>query len=267
MVVGVDPSFFGIGGLVIAWHGLLTALGIVVTMWIAIWQAKRHGLQPQDVVGVFPWGIILGLVGARISHVIDNLGFYSRYPHHILAMWNGGMGWYGGLIGATLAVVLYARAKRLPLGRLLDVAALGGFLGLAIGRIGCFLNGDSWGLPTSLPWGVTYINPGAMAPLGVTGHPAALYEIIWIALMVGVLWVLRKRFVSEGSLFLTAVAAYSVGRFLISWTRGEPAILGPLHQAHVFSILLFAGAVGLLVYRRMKRPSLSPRVAAPPPMA
>lgn len=267
MVIGVDPNLGTIGGLTIAWHGLVTALGIIVAMWTALWQAKRHGLQPQDVVGVFPWAIILGLAGARISHVIDNIPFYSRYPHLILAMWNGGMGWYGGLIGATVAVALYARAKRLSMGRLLDLAAIGGFLGLAVGRIGCFLNGDSWGLATSLPWGVTYINPHTMAPLGIKGHPAALYEIIWIVLMVGALWVLRKRFVSDGSMFLTSVAIYSVGRFLISWTRGEPAILGPLHQAHVFSILLFAGAIGLLVYRRMKRPSLNPRVAAPPPLA
>ena len=127
----------------------------------------------------------------------------------------------------------------------------GVILGLSIGRIGCTVNGDSPGTATSLPWGFTYTHPDAFSPPWPT-HPAAVYEILWNMVILMVLWRWWKRLSPDGSLFLVMLAAYSFGRFWISWMRDEPAVFGPLHQSHVISLLLFVIAVGLLAYRKAR---------------
>jgi phosphatidylglycerol:prolipoprotein diacylglycerol transferase len=119
-------------------------------------------------------------------------------------------------------------------------------LGLSIGRIGCTINGDAAGTPTSLPWAFTYTHPDSFAPLWVATHPAPVYEILWIMAILGLLWWLKGKIKPDGSLFLVMLAAYSFGRFIISWARDEGAVLGPLHQSHIISLVLFVAAVFLL---------------------
>ncbi len=139
-------------------------------------------------------------------------------------MQEGGLGWYGALIGGTLAVAVYSRIAKFSLGKFADAVAPGLFLGLAIGRIGCTLNGDSPGAETTLPWGLAYTNPAALVPadlLGVPTHPAPVYEILWIMVMLLVLWRLWKRLSPDGSLFLVSLVLYAVGRFIVSWSQGR----------------------------------------------
>jgi phosphatidylglycerol:prolipoprotein diacylglycerol transferase len=167
----------------------------------------------------------------------------------MLAVQRGGLGWYGALIGGTLGVAIYARLKKFPLGRFADAVAPGIILGLSFGRIGCTLNGDSPGSPTTLPWGLVYTNT-PFAPYGVSTHPAAVYEILWNMVILVVLWRLWRRLSPDGSLFLVSLVMYSVGRFAISWFRAEDHVLGPLHQSHLISLAIFIIAAGLLAYRK-----------------
>jgi len=251
ITIGFDPLFRDIGSSSIGWHGLLMMLGIVVATWLTVRLAVKNGIPADFVYTTAFWIVASGLIGARLIHVLDNLDFYRKEPGEILAFWNGGLSWYGGFLGGLLAGVVCARLSKISLGRFADAVSLGVILGLAIGRIGCTINGDSYGTPTSLPWGLVYTNPNAYAPLFVAGHPAPVYEIIWDLIIFGVLWRLRGRLRPDGSLFLTMVAMYSLGRFLISWVREEPAVLGPLHQAHIISLVLFVGALALLARRRV----------------
>ena len=172
----------------------------------------------------------------------------------MIALWNGGLGWYGGLIGGVLAVVVYSRIRKFSLARFADAAAPGIMLGLSIGRIGCTINGDSVGTPTSLPWGFIYTNPDSYAYpyLWVATHPAAVYEIIWNMALFALLWRLKDRIKPDGSLFLVMIAVYSFGRFFISFVRDEVLVLGPLHESHIISIALFVIAVALLAYRKVR---------------
>jgi len=181
----------------------------------------------------------------------------------ILAFHEGGLAGYGGLIGGIVAVVIYARVKKFSLGRFADAAAPGVILGLSIGRIGCTSNGDAAGTPTSLPWGLVYTHPDSFAPLWVSTHPAPVYEILWNLAVVGVLLWLTGKIRPDGSIFLVMLATYSVGRFIISWARDEAAVLGPLHQSHIISLVLFAVAVGLLIYFKAGR--VKPETAEPAP--
>jgi len=226
-------------------------LGIIVATWLSMRLAKEGGMSAEVVFGSAFWLVLFGLLGARLVHVLDNLDVYGDDPGRILAFWKGGLSWYGALLGGLLGGFIAARVHKISLARFADILAPAIILGLSIGRIGCTINGDAYGTPTGLPWGLVYTHPDAYADLNVAGHPAAVYEIIWNLMVFGILWRLKGRIRPDGSLFLAMVAMYSFGRFFISWVREEPAVLGPLHQAHIISLVLFVGAVALLAYWRV----------------
>ena len=239
-----------IGSLEVGWHGMLMFVGIIVATLLTVRLAAKARISAESVYISAFWIVLFGLIGARLIHVLDNLDIYSDHPSEIMALWQGGLSWYGGLLGGILGGAIYARIDKIPLGRFADIAAPGVILGLSIGRIGCTLNGDSYGTPTSLPWGLVYTNPNAYAERFVAGHPAAVYEIIWNLIVFAVLWKLKDRIRPDWSLFLTMIAMYSFGRFFISWGRAEPPVLGPLHQSHIISLVLFTMATALLVLRK-----------------
>ncbi|MFC1924007.1 prolipoprotein diacylglyceryl transferase [Chloroflexota bacterium] len=249
MTIDIDPDIFSIGSHATGWHGVMMVLGIIVAVLLAARLAVKEGISSQAVYTSAFWIVICGLIGARLTHVIDDFDYYRNHLTQIFALWEGGMGWYGGFIGGILAGVVYAKVNKISVGKFADIVGLGVMLGLAIGRIGCTINGDAYGSPTSLPWGLTYTHPDAFADPFVAGHPAPVYEIIWLLAIFAVLWKLRGRLIPPGSLFLVTVALYSFGRFFISWARAEPDVLGPLHQAHIISIVMFVGALAFLAYR------------------
>lgn len=251
MTIGMDPIIFNIGSHPIGWHGVMMVTGIIVATLLAGRLALKEGIPSQAIYTSAFWIVLFGLIGARLAHVIDDFDYYSDNLGEIPALWEGGLGWYGGYVGGMVGGVVYAKLAKIPLARLADTVALGVILGLAIGRVGCTINGDAYGTPTSMPWGLTYTHHDAYADLFVKGHPAPVYEIIWILITVGALWRLRGRLSPPGSLFLATVAMYSFGRFFISWVREEPAVLGPLHQAHLFSIILVVGSLAFLFYRKV----------------
>lgn len=227
------------------------ALAIIAGVGFSIYISRNGDLSPETVYTPVLWALVGGMLGARATHVIDNFDHYSENLGEIFLLWEGGLGWYGGLIGGALAAAICARIKHLPLAKLLDFAAPGVLVGLSVGRIGCLLNGDSHGIATDLPWAITYTNT-PFAPNDIAGHPSPVYEIIWNILVVGVLLRLRSIFKQDGELFLYMIALYSFGRFFISWTRDETEVLGALHQAHLISIILFATAVSSAIYIRIK---------------
>ena len=261
ITIGWDPIIFDLGPTSIGWHGVLMLLGMVVATLLTARFAEQSGIPRYWVYTTAFWIILFGLIGARLSHVLDELDVYSENPTQILAFWEGGLGWYGGLLGGLAAGIVCARVNKVRVGQFADAVAPAAILGLAIGRIGCTINGDAYGTPTDLPWGLIYTHPDAYADPLVAGHPAPVYEIFWNLIVFGVLYKLRGRLKPEGALFLTMLAMYSAGRFCISWVRAEDALVGPLHQSHVFSLLLFTVAVGLLAYWRVRWVSARPETA------
>lgn len=256
MTIGIDPILGHLGTVEIAWHGVMMALGIVTGIIISLYLARKAGYTSEVIWSLalpgILWGLIGGMIGTRVVHVLGNLNYYTVHPERIVAIWEGGMAWYGGLLGGIIAVGIYARVKKFSLWRILDIAAPGTMIGLAVGRIGCTLNGDACGTPASLPWAITYTNT-PYAPYGVPTHPAPVYEIIWILIISVVLWRLWGKLRPPGSIFLLTIALYSLGRFGISWVRNplnEPAVLGSFHEAHIISLVLLLVAVFLLFYRQ-----------------
>lgn len=266
ITIGIDPNIFNLGSLAIGWHGVFMVLGIIAGIWLTLYLAKRAGIAEEFIYTSAFSAVLFGLIGARLVHVLDNLSYYGDNPRQILAFWEGGLAWYGGLIGGVLAVVVYAKVRKFSLGHFADAAAPGVILGLAIGRIGCTINGDAYGTPTSLPWGLVYTH-SPYAPFWVATHPAPIYEIIWDLIIFALLWRLKGRLKPPGAFFLLMVAMYSFGRFFISWVRAEPAVVGPLHEAHIISLILFLGAVALLIYKKVAwaKPEIAERSSGDEP--
>ncbi|MGB2798266.1 MAG: prolipoprotein diacylglyceryl transferase [Dehalococcoidia bacterium] len=257
--IGIDPIFFKIGSFEVGWHGVIVVLAVIVAIGLSIWFVKGTGVKKEVIYGVAPWAIIGGIIGARLFHVIDYLAStYISNPMQILQFWYG-LSIFGAILGGTLAVVIYARISNLHFGHFADAVAPAVILAQAVGRIGCTINGDAWGAPTSLPWAFVYNHPNAAATTlfwGEPTHPSPVYEIIWDLIVFAVLWRLRGRLKPDGSLFLLYLSLYSFGRFFIEFTRAvtlaQVNLGGVLHTPHFIALLVMAICIALLVYRMRK---------------
>ena len=248
IIVNIDPVFFSSGPITIRWYGVSISIAILVGILLAIREASRRGISEDDILYVALWGIPAAMVGARVFHVIDAWDYYSTYPLQILAFQEGGLAIYGGLAGGLLAGALAARRKRLLSWGLLDIAAPSLILGQAIGRVGCFINGDYQGVPTTLPWATSYIHPGNLAPDSQPRQPTQVYEMIYDLLLFGLLLLIRRRLKRDGVLFAIYAAVYAFGRFWISLLReGAPFLMG-LREAQATSVVVFVVTVPLTIY-------------------
>ena len=262
--IGMDPNIFTAGSFTMSWHGLLTGLAVLAAVILVARLAREKDFTIEDVYSTALWGIVGGIIGARLFHVIDKWSSIYQYrPIQALYFWEGGLSLYGALVGGFVFGITYAAIRKMPLGKVADLAAPGMILAQAIGRIGCTINGDAYGTPTSLPWGVLYTNPKAADTAGpwvngqlVAGHPVPVYEIIYDLIILIVLLRLRKRLKNDWMLFLIYASAYALGRLGLDFLRGdEAAIAGPLHQAQVISLAVLALMIPLLVWLA-RRPAL-----------
>lgn len=261
--IGIDPILFSIGSFEIGWHGIFVVIAVIVGIGLSVWFARGSGIKREVIYSMSPWAIIGGIIGARLFHVIDYYDYYIQNPLQIFQFWYG-LSIFGAILGGTLAVFIYTRIRHLSLGRLADGVAPALILAQAVGRIGCTINGDAWGGPSSLPWAFVYTHPNAVGTClywGVPTHPSPVYEIIWGILVFAVLWKLRGRLEPDGSLFLLYLSLYSFGRFLIEFTRAvteaEINVGGLLHAPHFIAILVIAICIPLLIYR-MRRARAEP---------
>jgi phosphatidylglycerol:prolipoprotein diacylglycerol transferase len=227
----------------------MIGLGIIAGSYVGVKEAARRGVPIDEAVNVATWAIPAAFVFARLFHVIDSLPYYVANPIKIIAINEGGMAIYGGLIGGMLGGLAYAKTHGLPVGKLADAAAPGMVLGQAIGRIGCFFNGDHQGTPATMPWATMYTNPNTLVPdFGVPRHPTQTYEGLFDLAVFGLLWWMRTRVAIDGVLFWTYASLYSLGRFWISFLRLDADFLFGLKEAQVLSLVTFMIGMPLLVY-------------------
>ncbi len=255
----MHPVFVRIGPLEIRYYGLMYLVAFVVGFFLIRAEVRRRGLglSTEDLLDIFLVTIPLGLLGARIYYVLFRLDFFLSHPAEIPAIWHGGLAIHGGLLGGALGLWLGARWKKVYIWELADCSVPAVILGQALGRIGNLMNGDAYGLPTSLPWGIVFPpgSPAGQAFPGTPLHPTMIYEMLGNLMIFALLWRLRKRPAKPG--FLTAVyfMGYSVVRGLVSIVRGDSLWLGPIRAAHVASFLLFFGFGIWLLVARLWKPS------------
>lgn len=260
MMCTTDPYskvFINLGGISIAWYGIIIASGLFLGLYLASRESNRLGLQKDLIVDFIVFAAPIAIIFARIYYVIFEWDMYKNGPwYNIFEIWNGGIAIHGALIGSVLTAIVFSYVRKVSFWQLADVVAPSLILGQAIGRWGNFMNQEAFGGPISeaaynnfLQYFPDFIM-NQMCIEGVMHHPTFLYESLWNFLIFGLLLYLRRFNPLRGEMFLSYVVTYSIGRMFIEMMRTDSLMLGSLRQAVVLSIVLIIGAVIMIIYRR-----------------
>lgn len=257
MVINIDPILFSFGPFEIRWYGLMYVVAITIGLLVAWPYARSKGITDKQMENIVLWAIPSGLIGARLYYVIQQpLGPYLTQPWRILAVWEGGMAFYGAIFAVVAVVIFLAWRLKMDIFKMLDVSVLFAVTGQFFGRIGNIINGDVLGYPTTLPWGFTYIHPNSFAPRhDIAYHPAAVYEAMINIVLFSIMFAVRHKF-KPGILFFFYIFSYSFSHFLVFFWRDNEVVAWGLKQAQITSIavllITLIGLVCLLIYRRRK---------------
>ncbi len=247
--IGVDPVAFSLGMLEIRWYGIMVVLAIISILAVSLLEAKRLQVEQDHIYNLAIFAVIGGIIFARLIHIIDRLDYYIQHPSQILGF--EGVGVYGAVIGVLLAVIIYCYVKKLSIWLIADLVSPGALLGMAVGRIGCILNGCCYGVESDAFFSVTYTNPHTYAPLNVSVLPTQFFHLLWNLAAFGVVWALRKRLQPRGNLFLLYLAFYALGDLIIRFFRqGTPWLFG-IQQAQLIGIIILVVTVPWFIYRML----------------
>lgn len=244
----LNPIAFQLGPIAVHWYGIIIGLGALLGLWLAVREGERRGLHKDTFVDLVLFAIPIAILCARAYYVIFQWGYYSEHPDQIIQIWNGGLAIHGGLIGAVLTGIIYAKVKGLSFWKLADIGAPSILLGQAIGRWGNFMNQEAHGEAVSRAFLENLHLPdfiiNQMYIDGQYYQPTFLYESLWSFTGVVVLLLLRKANLKRGELFLIYVIWYSMGRYFIEGLRTDSLMLTEnLRIAQVISIVLILCAV------------------------
>ena len=260
ILIDLDPNIIRLGPLLITWHGVFSVLGIIAAARLGFWLLERNGVELKGGGGDgLAWMVIVGLIGARLLYVWENFRIFANGQIlRMFALTEGGISQWGGLFGAMLGAFIWARRSKFSYWKMVDAGGPAAMIGLAIGRIGDVINGEHHGTPTTLPWGVEYVNPNTLGEPGRIVHPEVAYEmVLCLAILAAILPFherLKKR-LPDGALGLIYFGIYAAGRFLLSFMRTDPSVFLGLRQAQIASALMVAAALILVpvLFRRAAR--------------
>jgi phosphatidylglycerol---prolipoprotein diacylglyceryl transferase len=270
---------FPIGPLYIRFYGIILMLGTVAGAWLATREARRRGYDPEIVWDLLIYLIIGGVLGARLWHILTpppssieqgiTTYFYLTHPLDALAIWRGGLGIFGGVIGGAIALYFYTRKYKLNFAEWTDIAVPGVALGQAIGRFGNFFNQELYGAPTNLPWKL-YIDP-AHRLSGFEDveyfHPLFAYEsILSLANMFFLLWIARtyEGRLKRGDLLLTYLITYPVIRFGLDFLRLDASRVAGVNANQTAMAVVAVLAAAALVWRHRQTSSATAKPVRQP---
>jgi phosphatidylglycerol:prolipoprotein diacylglycerol transferase len=260
----IDPVAIRIGGLEIHWYGIIIASAVLAAGWVGTQEARRRGEDPDTGWAMLLPVLVLAVIGARLYHVIHQWDYYSQNLAQIPAIWTGGLGIPGAVVGGVLAIWLYSRWSKLNTLRWLDIFASTMLLGQAIGRLGNFVNQELYGPPTTLPWGIpidaAHREPQwanlAVYPVDTTRfHPLFAYEAILnlIGFFV-ILWLARRlaHRLYDGDILLVYLMWYSAVRVALETFRVNNWLILGIPTATWLGIVTFLAAGAFLWLRHAR---------------
>jgi phosphatidylglycerol:prolipoprotein diacylglycerol transferase len=226
----IDPTIIRIGPVQLRWYGLMYLLGFMASYVLIKRQrrARRLGLQGNTLQNLIFYVAVGLILGARLGYLLfyqyAHLGYYLKHPLEVIAIWHGGMSFHGGLLGAVLAGIWFCRRHRLPFWDVADTVIVTAPIGLALGRIGNFINGELYGRPSTAPWAMVF--PTAD---GVPRHPSQLYEAgLEGVLLFVILWSIKDRSMRPGFLVCLFIGGYGSLRFFAEFFRQPDPHIGLL---------------------------------------
>jgi phosphatidylglycerol---prolipoprotein diacylglyceryl transferase len=260
----VHKIAFELGPVTVTWYGIFVASGFMAGLWTASRRAVRRHIQPETIIDLGPWLLLGAIAGARAWFVISywKEEFQGRQWYEMVMVQHGGLVYYGGLIGASVACIIFARLKKLPLWRLADVLAPSVALGSFFGRWGCLMNGCCYGAPTTLPWAIQFPKGNESYPYHV--HPTQIYDSMLNLALYGFLaWLYRKR-LFDGLVFGAYLILYALLRSFVELFRGDYLLTQYWHgmtPGQIVSVGIFIAGMVLL----LKQWGTAPPPPPPPP--
>ncbi len=238
----MHPILFTFGSFSLYTYGLFLALGFMAAVWFSKRNARFYDIKPDDISDLFFVVLVCGILGARLLYVVINFADFRSSPMDMVKIWNGGLVFFGGFMGAVAGSAVLLRIKKLPFFTTADAISPGVALGHAFGRLGCLFAGCCYGRQCDLPFAVKFTHPDSLAPLHIYLHPTQVYMAASnLFLFFLLVWIQKhKRF--HGMVFLSYVMLYSVFRFIIEFFRGD------FRGDFFFSFLSMSQGIGILVF-------------------
>ncbi len=253
------PELLRIGSFVVSSFGLMVALAFLAGYWITSVEFKRKKLDDKLLGNLLLLSMLGGIGGAKLMYIFENVplsDFISSPFTHIFS--RGGLTFYGGFIGAVLLFWILTIKNKVSFFKVMDAMAPALAIGHSIGRIGCFLVGDDYGIKSDVPWAVAF--PKGLPPTTDPVHPTQVYEVILMGLVFFVLWKLRKRNTPDGWLFSILIILAGIERFLIEFIRSTtPSPIPDLSVAQLIAIGLIV--IGILKIISIKNKPASKKTA------
>ena len=255
-LMAIDPIAFEIGPLSVAWYGLIIVVAMILAVYLTIKEGEIRGISEDFVVDTAFWVLPLGILGARLYYVLFELDYYLANPLQILAIWEGGLAIYGGIIVGVLTVYWRAKKENVPFLLIIDILAPYTLLAQAIGRWGNFINQEAHGGEVSRQFLENLMLPEfiieGMHIYGAYYHPTFLYESLWSLLGVVLLLVLRNReqLLLRGETTAGYLIWYGFGRLFIEGLRTDSLYLGPFRISQIVSAVIILIGIGIIFYQR-----------------
>jgi phosphatidylglycerol:prolipoprotein diacylglycerol transferase len=260
MKVNIDPILVELGPIRVGWYGLMYVFGFLFSYLLVRYQIKRKdfGISKIEVENLYFY-LILGLIiGARLGYVLFyDLKFYLSHPFEAFAIWHGGMSFHGGLIGVLIVGIFFSWKNKKSFWKIADLVIVTAPIGLGLGRIGNFINGELFGRVTQVPWGMIFPKGGSLPR-----HPSQLYEsALEGGVLFLILWFLKNKKLPTGGLFAIFLSLYGAFRFFVEFFREPDAhlgfILGPFTMGQILTAFMIVGGVILFLYLIIKKRSVS----------
>lgn len=257
MMMTISPVAFELGGLSVKWYGIIMACAIVLAFSMAIIEGKRRQVESDDFVDLLLWIVPLGYVGARIYYVIFEWNYYAQHPDQIIAIWNGGIAIYGGLLAGLLVLLIFCYKRMLPPFLMLDIITPGVMAAQILGRWGNFFNQEAHGGPTTLHFLRSLYLPNfiieQMKIGGTYYQPTFLYESCLN--LVGLILILalrhRHHLFKQGEVFMLYLGWYAIVRFFVEGLRTDSLYLtAGIRVSQLLSLILLIAVIALFIYRR-----------------
>ena len=241
----------------IYWYAIIIALGLFTAICIAFYEFKKHEKNSNDLIDFLLFAVPLGILGARAYYVIFEWGYYSQHPDKIIAIWEGGLAIYGGVIVGIIVAIIWSKIKKIPFLWFADIATCGLFIAQSMGRWGNFINAEAFGSLTNLPWGMVVEGPFVRptSPYGPC-HPTFLYESLWnFSGFIISYFVIRRFTKTNGNSFAFYLIWYGMGRFFIEGLRMDSLYLipGVVRISQVVAVLSVLVGISTLVFVKMAK--------------
>lgn len=265
--MSIDGQGIHLGFLYIRFYGVILMSGAMAAAYMTAVQARRKGQDSEVVWDGLLWVLIAGILGARIWHILTpppsmveqgiTTLWYLTHPLDMLAIWRGGLGIPGAVIGGMIALYVYCRKRKYNFLMWCDLAAPGLALAQGIGRWGNFVNQEIYGAPSNLPWAIR-IDPQFRLPEFANVeyyHPLFLYESLWNFANFGILLWLSRNYsdkLKDGDLLLTYAVIYPIGRFLLEFLRLDSSMIAGVNANQVFMLVVALAAGAGLFWRHRK---------------